>query len=232
MIAVSCSRTTSLSFSARLQSGRVTFSCVAKRKSPKRRPPRCCAFRPSMDERCVRSGRACRRAFRGAAASGRTPLRPPCRPDRPDLTAAQGPHWRASCAPLCRRQSLGLASNEAMDGHEQSRAPRRRWRCRSHAAERAGKARMFEGRMPEFAPAHERQVARAVERTRRSFDHRLRRLGLWLLSAETESSPLAAGASETRYGQCVLASDARTLWRRTGKGMDAAQMSRRGASTP
>ena len=29
-----------MSFSARLPGGRVTFSCVAKRKSPKRRPPR------------------------------------------------------------------------------------------------------------------------------------------------------------------------------------------------
>ena len=40
--------TTSLSFSARLPCGRVTFSCLAKRKSPKRRPPRGRVFRTSM----------------------------------------------------------------------------------------------------------------------------------------------------------------------------------------
>src|SRR5574337_473696 len=43
------SHSTSLSFSARLPGGRVAFSCVAKRKSPKRRPPREHALRPSMD---------------------------------------------------------------------------------------------------------------------------------------------------------------------------------------
>ena len=64
---------------------------MAKEKSPRERPPRCCVFRPSMDEKSVRAGRACRRAIPGAAASGRNPLRPPCGPDRPALTAAQGP---------------------------------------------------------------------------------------------------------------------------------------------
>jgi hypothetical protein len=44
-----------------------------------------------MDEKSVRAGRACRRAILGAAASGRNPLRPPCGPDRPTRTAAQGP---------------------------------------------------------------------------------------------------------------------------------------------
>ena len=83
-----------MSFSAPLPGARVTFSCVAKRKSPKRRPPRCCAFRPSMDEKSVRASRACRRAFHGATASGRNPLRPPFGPDRPALTAAQGPQFR------------------------------------------------------------------------------------------------------------------------------------------
>src|SRR6185437_9269692 len=78
-------------FSAPLPGARVTSLCLAKEKSPRERPPRCCAFRPSMDEKFVRSGRACRRAVPGAAASGRNPLRPPCGPDRPALTAAQGP---------------------------------------------------------------------------------------------------------------------------------------------
>src|SRR6185312_12883493 len=77
-------------FLARLPGGRATFLCVAKERWPKERPPRCCAFRPSVDERCDRAGRACRRAIPGAAASGRNPLRPPCGPDRPALTAAQG----------------------------------------------------------------------------------------------------------------------------------------------
>ena len=78
-------------FFARLPGGRATFLCVAKERWPKERPPRCCVFRPSMDEKSVRSGRACRRAILGAAASGRNPLRPPCGPDRPAHTAAQGP---------------------------------------------------------------------------------------------------------------------------------------------
>ena len=64
-----------MSYSAPLPGTRVTFSCVAKRKSPKRRPSRCCVFRPPMDEKSDRAGRACRRAIHGAAASGRNPLR-------------------------------------------------------------------------------------------------------------------------------------------------------------
>src|SRR6185437_4199818 len=121
---------TAMSFSVRVPRARVTFSCVAKRKSPlarrerartpkaarrvegrmpgvKRRPPRCCVFRPSMDEKSVRAGRACRRAFHGAAASGRNPLRPPCGPFRPALTAAQGPRKSAAS------RSAILASSEA-----------------------------------------------------------------------------------------------------------------------
>ena len=66
----------------------------------RKRPPRRCAFRPSMDEKSVRAGRACRRATPGATARGRNPLRsrfarvrfaPPCGSDRPARTAAQGP---------------------------------------------------------------------------------------------------------------------------------------------
>ncbi len=94
---------TSMSFSVRLPGGRVTFSCMAKRKSPKGRPPRCCAFRPSLDEEFVRPGRVCRRAVPGAAASGRNPFRPPCGPGRPSLTAAQG-------ARLARIVRAGLGS--------------------------------------------------------------------------------------------------------------------------
>jgi hypothetical protein len=47
IVAVS-SGTASLVFSARLGGERVPFSCVAKRKAPKRRPPREHALRPSM----------------------------------------------------------------------------------------------------------------------------------------------------------------------------------------
>ena len=106
-------------FFARPPGGRATFLCVAKERWPtrasgtrenaeggpkgggqdarsKERPPRCCAFRPSMDERCVRAGRACRRAIPGAAASGRNPLRPPYGPSRPAPTAAQGPQKSAA----------------------------------------------------------------------------------------------------------------------------------------
>jgi len=61
---------TSMSYSVRLPGGRATFLCVAKE-----RPPLCCVFRPIMDEKSVRAGRACRRAIHGAAASGRNPLR-------------------------------------------------------------------------------------------------------------------------------------------------------------
>ncbi|MBU6417730.1 MAG: hypothetical protein KJS83_11240, partial [Xanthomonadaceae bacterium] len=43
----------------------------------------------------------------------------------------------------------------------------------------------------------DRQAARAIETTGRCRDHRHRRNGLWLLSAKTESSSLAAEASET-----------------------------------
>ena len=81
-------------FFARLPGGRATFLYMAKERWPKERPPRCCVFRPSMDEKCVRAGRACRRAFHGATASGRNPLRPPYGPSRPVLTAAQGPQIR------------------------------------------------------------------------------------------------------------------------------------------
>jgi hypothetical protein len=98
---------TSVSFSAPLPGARVTSLGLAKEKSPRERPPRYCVFRPSMDEKSVRSGRACRRAVPGAAASGRNPLRPPCGPDRPALTAAQGP--RKSFASL----TAILASFEA-----------------------------------------------------------------------------------------------------------------------
>ena len=80
-----------MSFSAPLRGARVTSLWMAKEKSPRERPPRCRAFRPFMAEKSVRSGRACRRAIHGAAASGRHPLRPPCGPDRPARTAAQGP---------------------------------------------------------------------------------------------------------------------------------------------
>jgi hypothetical protein len=82
---------TSVSFSAPLPGARVTSLCLAKEKSPRERPPRCCVFRPSMDEKSVRVGQACRRAIPGAAASGRNPLRPPSGPSRPALTTAQGP---------------------------------------------------------------------------------------------------------------------------------------------
>ena len=49
-------RMTSLSFSAPLPGARVTFSCVAKRKSPKRRPPREHVLSTSLCSGCA-SGR-------------------------------------------------------------------------------------------------------------------------------------------------------------------------------
>jgi|SRR5579875_817455 len=76
--------------------------------------------------------------------SERNPLRSPCGPDRSRLTAAQGPHLRASCALWPQRRLLDLASNEArmaVTGQSFSErlctAPRR-------AADRASKARMVE----------------------------------------------------------------------------------------
>jgi hypothetical protein len=85
LIVVLDAGSTSLSRSAPLPGARVTSLCLAKEKSPRERTPRCCAFRPSLDEKLVRTGRPCRRALLGAAASG---------PDRPALTAAQGPQLR------------------------------------------------------------------------------------------------------------------------------------------
>ncbi|WIG55752.1 MAG: hypothetical protein OJF61_001540 [Rhodanobacteraceae bacterium] len=121
-------RMASLSFFARLPGGRATFLCVAKERWPKERPPRCCAFRPSMDERCDRTDRACRRAIPGAAASGRNPLRPPCGPDRPVLTAAQGPQIRFDDGHpgLARSKTTQSALQQQRAGCAPNGAPRTR----------------------------------------------------------------------------------------------------------
>jgi hypothetical protein len=49
-------------------------------------------------------------------------LRPPCGPDRPDLTAAQGPHWRASCA-----RSASTKGNRADTTSARSSCPAQRF---------------------------------------------------------------------------------------------------------
>ena len=111
----------------------------------------------------------------------------------------RGPVWRASRARGGRSNLLDLASNEAMDG---------RWRSDRRAVggvaaampiARARRACPTAG-MQEFAPARDRQAARAVETTRRCRDHRHGRNGFWVLFAETKSTPLAAEASGTRKG--------------------------------
>src|SRR5579875_2574211 len=52
----------------------------------------------------------------------------------------------------------------------------------------------------EFAPARDRQAARAVERTRRSFGHRRRCLAFSPLLGNAKSGPLAQEASGKRQG--------------------------------
>jgi hypothetical protein len=115
-------------FFARFPGGRATFLCVAKERWPKERPPRCCVFRPSMDEKCVRTGRACRRAIHGASASGRNPLRPPFGPSRPALTAAQGPQLRFHDGHrgLVRSEIKQFASSSQHTGCASNGAPRTR----------------------------------------------------------------------------------------------------------
>src|SRR6185312_15488513 len=92
----------------------VTFSLLGQREVTKRKATPVLRFRPSMDEKSDRAGRACRRAIHGAAASGRNPLRPPCGPDRPALTAAQGPRKssasRSAIHGLLRSKTHLLAS--------------------------------------------------------------------------------------------------------------------------
>ena len=188
-------RSPSLSFPAPLPGARVTFSCVAKRKSPKRRPPRCHAFRPSMAEQSVRSGRACRRAIHGAAASGRNPLRPPCGPDRPARTAAQGPRGRASCARIGRSGLQPLAANEAREGRSRSRALRCALARRRASQRQAGARRACPSTgMCEFAPARLAREAQGSRNNRRLLRSSCRAHGLSPLSAVTERGSRAVGA--------------------------------------
>ena len=187
------------SFSAPLPGARVTFSCLAKRKSPKRRPPRCCAFRPSMDERYARPDRACRRAFHGAAASGRNPLRPPCGPDRPCLTAAQGPRWarvvrarpdEAKCRHSPRPRPW-MADSEATN------APLHDAEKRSRSREQGAHVRA-QG----CASSRRRVIGehrRGVSATRRCRYRRARRNDFGYF-CRNKSNPLAAEASGTRVG--------------------------------
>jgi hypothetical protein len=166
---------TSLSCSAPLPGARVTSLCLAKEKSPRERPPRCCVFRPSMDEKSVRAGRACRRAVPGAAASGRNPLRPPFGPFRPALTAAQGPDSASMTAIVasfearfsglpCPIMRAGSAPNGAprtrrADGGKARRVAHRR--CAS--SPQAQGCAFGEPRRPRANPEH-RDVLRTCSR--------------------------------------------------------------------
>lgn len=69
------------SFSARLPCARATFSCVAKRKWPKGRRPRCCAFRPSDVAETIMPGARVlallpRQKWHARVASGTALVRP------------------------------------------------------------------------------------------------------------------------------------------------------------
>ncbi|WIG56634.1 MAG: hypothetical protein OJF61_002422 [Rhodanobacteraceae bacterium] len=114
MIVVLDADSTSLSFSARLLGARVTFSCVAKRKSPKRRPPRGCALRPSM-------GCGFARGRRGSPKGHPWPCGELARILRATLRAFPSTARRIRGAPfgahparvVGRSRLLGLASSEA-----------------------------------------------------------------------------------------------------------------------
>ena len=138
------------------------------------------------------------------AANWRTSCAPSFGHFRRPLTVFEGPRSarivrarrNEACCRFSRRTRPWMAGIEAEPGAVGSAAAAMPGARERHAC--------LSTRMCEFAPARDRRAARAVERTRRSFDHRLRRHGLWLLSAKTESSPLAAEASGTRYGRREL----------------------------
>src|SRR6185312_15618944 len=79
---------------------RATFLLRGQEKSSqKRRPPRGVAFRPSMAGKSVSRGRAFRAGSCPREKASPSVGSPAARPDRPRLTAAEGPRksGRASC---------------------------------------------------------------------------------------------------------------------------------------
>jgi len=98
---------------------RVTFLLRGQEKSnPKRRPPRGGASRASMHGKSVSRGRA----FRAGSCPREKALpslaTPAARPDRPRLTAAEGPRKsrRASCAPEARARAEAKAKRRELAG--------------------------------------------------------------------------------------------------------------------
>jgi len=188
---------TSVSFSVRLPGGRVTFSCVAKRKSPKRRPPREHALRPSMGYGCARARRGSPKAHPCACGELAHLLCATLRAIPSSARRVRGAPFGALPARTCRQsKQMGPAPHEAMDGRWWSDNRAVGGAAAAMPIARARRACPTAG-MQEFAPARDRQAAREAEATGRCRCRRHRRNGLWLLSAETESSLLAAEASET-----------------------------------
>jgi len=102
---------------------RATFSLRAQRESSQReRAPRGGAFRPSMDGKSVRRGRAFRPDSCPVEKASPSLASPAARPDRPRLTATEGPR-NSSALPARRCNSQGKAErgqSEALQGSASS----------------------------------------------------------------------------------------------------------------
>ncbi len=114
---------TSLSFSVRLPGGRVTFRCVARRKSPKRRPPREHVLRTSMCSGSARGRRGSPTALPCAGGELAHLLCAILRTYRSPARRVRGaPFGALPVRVLGRSKGFDLALNEAMDGRQQSKA--------------------------------------------------------------------------------------------------------------
>ncbi len=107
---------------------RATFSLRAQRESSQReRAPRGGAFRPSMDGKSVSRGRAFRAGSCPREKARPSMASPAARPDRPRLTAAEGPRVeqrailaRTRCATAARLREQGaVAKGTSSIGLEQ-----------------------------------------------------------------------------------------------------------------